>query len=95
MMTVTNRIGEQSRYINVGTDRNNPITRRGVVMHVDRANRGMYYAGDRIEGQANRARMMRIGFDDVDQSRDVINRMRTFQLIPGAHNRATQYSLKR
>lgn len=63
---MTNRAEEHSRYINVGTDRNTPITRRAVVMHVDCANRGMYYTLDPIDRQPNRARMTLIEFDDVD-----------------------------
>ena len=74
-LVVSTTSGMQSRFIIVGTDRRTPSTARQVLMQVDRAGRGLYYAVEPISGQAGRARLRQISFDDVRQSPEMIRRM--------------------
>lgn len=56
--------------------------------------RGLYHAIEPMPGQAGRARLRQIGFDDVTQSPDMITRMRAFELIAGARQLASREEVK-
>lgn len=75
--------GAQHRHIVVGIDGRFSSLRREVVMQRDRTGKGVYYSVDLNLGQAQQARLRQMSFDEVAQSREMINRMRVFQLIAG------------
>ena len=71
-----------------------PLARYEMIMRINRAGRGIYYTVEPIGGTSPRLRLRQAKFDDLQQSPNMLQRMRQFELIAGSHSTASREELK-